>query len=151
MDEANFLESFVSLLEEKHVSYCIVDGQAVNAYVEPLVSLDLDLVVAAGQMAEVEKALSERYILDRFPHSLNVSVPGSELRIQIQTDPRYFAFVERGLSPIRSGTDPAGREPRGRTARKGLGGLGPQSPRQQAPVGPGRYLAHRRSASRASR
>lgn len=95
LDEANLLESFVSLLEEKGVSYCVVGGQAVNAYVEPLVSLDLDLVVAMKHLPELEKALSERYRLERFPHSLNVSAPGSDLRIQIQTDPRYFAFLER--------------------------------------------------------
>jgi hypothetical protein len=95
LDEANLLESFVSLLEDMGVSYCVVGGQAVNAYVEPLVSLDLDLVVAMEQLPELEKALSERFRLERFPHSLNVSVPGSDLRIQIQTDPRYFAFLER--------------------------------------------------------
>lgn len=98
LDEANLLESFVSFLEQKGVSYCVVGGQAVNAYVEPLVSLDLDLVVAVEQLPELEKELSERYRLERFPHSLNVSVPSSDLRIQIQMDPRYFAFVERAAS-----------------------------------------------------
>lgn len=95
LDEANLLESFVSLLAEKGFSYCVVGGQAVNAYVEPLVSLDLDLVVALEQLPKLEEALSERYRLERFPHSLNVSVPGSDLRIRIQTDPRYFEFVGR--------------------------------------------------------
>jgi hypothetical protein len=73
----------------------VVGGQAVNAYVEPLVSLDLDLVVASDELSHLEETLAERYALERFPHSLNVSVPGSSLRIQIQTDPRYFPFVER--------------------------------------------------------
>ncbi len=95
LDEANLLESFVSVLDETGVSYCVVGGQAVNAYVEPLVSLDLDLVVAVEQLPDLEKTLLERYRVERFPHSLNVSAPSSDLRIQIQTDPRYFAFVER--------------------------------------------------------
>jgi hypothetical protein len=30
----------------------------------------------------------------RFPHSVNISAPGSKLRVQIQTDPRYSAFVD---------------------------------------------------------
>ncbi|MEW5988732.1 MAG: hypothetical protein AB1791_19055 [Chloroflexota bacterium] len=30
-----------------------------------------------------------------FPHSLNVSAAGSDLRVQIQTDQRYSDFVER--------------------------------------------------------
>ena len=95
VDDVNLLESFVSLLEEKDIAYCIVGGQAVNAYVEPLVSLDLDLVVSVDQLPELEEALAERYRLERFPHSINISATGSDLRIQIQTDPRYFAFVER--------------------------------------------------------
>ena len=33
--------------------------------------------------------------MERFPHSLNVAGGGSKLRVQIQTDPRYFSFVER--------------------------------------------------------
>ncbi|HSF13957.1 MAG TPA: nucleotidyl transferase AbiEii/AbiGii toxin family protein [Vicinamibacteria bacterium] len=95
VDDANFLETFVSLLKEKNVAYCVVGGQAVNAYVEPLVSLDLDLVVSVDELPSLERALAERYRLERFPHSLNISVPDSDLRIQIQTDPRYFEFVER--------------------------------------------------------
>ena len=95
MDDANLLESFVSLLEERRVSYCVVGGQAVNAYVEPLVSLDLDLVVAMDQLPSLEKVLAEQYRVERFPHTSNISVPGSSLRIQIQTDPRYLPFVER--------------------------------------------------------
>ena len=86
LDEANLLESFVSVLDETGVSYCVVGGQAVNAYVEPLVSLDLDLVVAVEQLPDLEKTLLERYRVERFPHSLNVSAPSSDLRIQIQTD-----------------------------------------------------------------
>jgi hypothetical protein len=31
----------------------VIDGQAVNAYVEPLVSLDLDLVVATDQLEQM--------------------------------------------------------------------------------------------------
>ena len=95
MDEANLLEAFVSLLEERRVSYCVVGGQAVNAYVEPLVSLDLDLVVAIEHLDSLEKVLAENYRVERFPHTFNVSVPGSSLRIQIQTDPRYLPFLAR--------------------------------------------------------
>ena len=95
VDDANLLESFVSLLTERGVSWCVVGGQAVNAYVEPLVSLDLDLVVASDQLPGLEKFLAKEYRVERFPHSLNVSSPGSSLRIQIQTDARYFPFVER--------------------------------------------------------
>jgi len=36
--------------------------------------------------------------VERFPHSVNVSAPGSDLRVQLQTDSRYAAFVG-GASP----------------------------------------------------
>jgi hypothetical protein len=73
----------------------VIGGQGVNAYAEPLVSLDLDLVVAVDQLEEVEKLLGGRFHLERFPYSLNVSEAGSQLRVQIQTDPRYFDFPGR--------------------------------------------------------
>ena len=73
----------------------MIGGQGVNAYVEPLVSLDLDIVIAVEQLEAVEALLATTFNLQHFPHSLIVSVPGSDLRIQIQTDPRYHDFVER--------------------------------------------------------
>jgi hypothetical protein len=85
MDKSNFLESLIGLLADHQIRYCVIGGQGVNAYAEPLVSLDLDLVVAVDQMEEVERLLG----------SLNGSEPGSRLRVQIQTDPRYFDFPSR--------------------------------------------------------
>jgi hypothetical protein len=95
MDQSDLLESLMTLLSEHGIQFCVIGGQAVNAYVEPLVSLDLDLVVAVHQLAQVEELLSQRFVLKRFPHSLNVSSAGSDLRVQIQTDERYASFVER--------------------------------------------------------
>jgi hypothetical protein len=95
MDESNFLEGLIGLLAEHKIRYCVIGGQGVNAYAEPLVSLDLDLVVAVDQLEEVELLLGSRFHLEHFPHSLNVSEPGSQLRVQIQTDPRYFDFPSR--------------------------------------------------------
>jgi hypothetical protein len=85
MDKSNFLESLIALLAEHRIRYCVIGGQGVNAYVEPLVSLDLDLVVAVDQIEEVERLLE----------NLSVSARGSQLRVQIQTDPRYFDFPSR--------------------------------------------------------
>jgi hypothetical protein len=95
MDKSNFLESLIGLLSARKIKYCVIDGQGVNAYAEPLVSLDLDLVVAVDQLQEVEQLLGSLFQVERFPHSLNVSESGSQLRVQIQTDPRYFDFPSR--------------------------------------------------------
>ncbi|MEX1247806.1 MAG: nucleotidyl transferase AbiEii/AbiGii toxin family protein [Anaerolineales bacterium] len=94
MDRENQLEEILAFLHDNHVQYCVVGGQAVNAYVEPLVSLDLDLAVAISQLEQVESLLATKYHVERFPHSLNVTLPRSDLRVQIQTDPRYGEFVE---------------------------------------------------------
>lgn len=95
VDEAGFLERLVSLLDDERVRYCVVGGQGVNAYVEPVVSLDLDLAVAVGELERLESPLRQHFRMDRFPHRLNVSLAGSDLRVQIQLDPRYDAFVGR--------------------------------------------------------
>ncbi len=94
VDHANLLERLIALLSEHGIRYCVIGGQAVNAYVEPLVSLDLDLVVAVNQMNEVEALLRNAFRVERFAHSLNVSQSGSDLRVQIRTDPRYATFVD---------------------------------------------------------
>jgi hypothetical protein len=46
-------------------------------------------------MDEAERLLASRFHLERLPHSLNVSERGSQLRVQIQADPRYFDFLSR--------------------------------------------------------
>jgi hypothetical protein len=97
VDQENSLERLIALLEENGIRYCVIGGQAVNAYVEPLVSLDLDLVVAIDQLDLVELLLTDSYKVKHFPHSLNVSLPGSDVRVQIQTDPRYASFSERAV------------------------------------------------------
>jgi hypothetical protein len=94
VDKADFLERLVTLLTEHRIRYCVVGGQAVNAYVEPLVSLDLDLAIASGEIERLEKLLGPPFVVERFPHSLNVTLPGSDLRVQIQTDPRYSGFTQ---------------------------------------------------------
>ena len=95
MDQSNLLDQLMALLSEHGTRFCVIGGQAVNAYAEPVVSLDLDLVVAAEQLEEVESVLRRSFKVERFPNSLNVSLPDSDLRVQIQTDPRYADFVER--------------------------------------------------------
>ncbi len=96
-DTSGFLEQLIGLLSEAGVRYCVIGGQAVNAYVEPVVSLDLDVAVATDDLPRVEALLSSRFAVTRFPHSLNASLQGSDLRVQVQTDPRYAEFVPRAV------------------------------------------------------
>jgi hypothetical protein len=95
LDKSNLLEEVFSLLDENAIRFCVIGGQAVNAYVDPLVSLDLDLVVAVDQIDRMRGIFKDRFSTEVFPHSINISSPGSNLRVQIQTDPRYAGFVDR--------------------------------------------------------
>jgi hypothetical protein len=94
-DRADLLDRLIGLLNEAGIRYCVIGGQAVNAYAEPVVSLDLDIAVAVGDLVRAEALLREAFTVERFAHSLNVSLSGSDLRVQIQTDPRYAPFVDR--------------------------------------------------------
>lgn len=95
MDTTNFLETLIGFFKNKGVRFCVIGGQAVNAYVEPLVSLDLDLAIAVDSLEELEKSLAQKFNVRRLPHRLNVSLPGSDLRVQIQTDERHQSIVNR--------------------------------------------------------
>lgn len=91
----DFLQAFLDLLAKKKISYCVIGGLAVNAYVEPVVSLDLDIVIVSEKLEELIQELKKRYKVETFPHSINVFAKTSELRIQIQKDPRYQDFLKR--------------------------------------------------------
>ena len=96
LDEGALVEHVIALFREHDISFCVIGGHGVNAYVDPVISLDLDLAVATEQIEVVEALLSTHFEVKRFPHSLNVTVPNSDVRIQIQTDPRYSEFAAHG-------------------------------------------------------
>lgn len=91
--KGDFPQSLFDLLEKRRVRFCVIGGLAVNAYAEPVVSLDLDLIIVSEALEALLPILKGRYAVEAFAHSVNVSDPSSELRVQIQTDPRYQPFV----------------------------------------------------------
>ena len=95
VDDSDLLESFLAWLDAQGLRYCVIGGHAVNAYVEPVVSLDLHIVVATTHLDDLNERLGRVFTAERLPHSINVSQAGSDLRIQVQLDPRYAEFVER--------------------------------------------------------
>jgi hypothetical protein len=97
MDRSNLLEEFFALLKEHEIRFCVIGGQAVNAYAEPLVGLDLDLVVAVDQLEKIESLLGAHFDIKRSLHHMNITMPESDLGIQIQTDERYNSFVESSV------------------------------------------------------
>jgi len=95
LDRSDFLDEVFALLQKHGVRFCVIGGQAVNAYVEPLVSLDLDLAIAVTQIEQLRNPMPAHFETELFPHSLNVKSPGSNLRVRFQTDPHYSDFVNR--------------------------------------------------------
>ncbi len=92
--KSDILQLLLDILAETNSPYCIIGGLAVNAYVDPVVSLDVDIVLAAHDVAIVTNAAMERGLrVEESEHSVNLTSPGSDLRIQIQTDPRYQEFI----------------------------------------------------------
>lgn len=98
MDRSDLLDRLIDLLRGQHIPFCVIGGQGVNAYADPLVSLDLDLVVATERIAGLEGLLGRDFKVEGFAHSLNVSAPGSDLRVQFQTDPRYAPFLDHATT-----------------------------------------------------
>ena len=93
------LQIFLDIMGSTRTRYCIVGGLAVNAYVEPVVSLDLAVVIEADAVEKVSsKALEQGWKVETFEHSVNLTSSKSDLRIQLQTDPRYQEFLSRASS-----------------------------------------------------
>jgi hypothetical protein len=78
--------------------YCLIDGLAVNCYVEPVYTLDADLVVIAAKLPDLTAHLeAQSFKTEIHPHSVNAVAPGSDLRIQFTTDERYQPFPARSV------------------------------------------------------
>lgn len=75
-------------------SWCLIGGLAVNCYVEPVYTLDADIVAMASDLPAIKSELAAAgFSIADFPHSLNARMPDSDLRIQFTLDPRYQEFV----------------------------------------------------------
>jgi hypothetical protein len=92
--KSDIIQTLLDILAETGSRYCLIGGLAVNAYVEPLVSLDLDIVVTVQDVEAISNAAKDRgFRVEQFEHSVNLSSEASNLRIQLQTDPRYEEFI----------------------------------------------------------
>lgn len=94
--QVDLIQLLLDALAKMESAYCVIGGLAVNAYVEPVVSLDLDIIVAAKNLEKLMAiATSHGLKLERFEHSVILSSPQSDLRIRLQTDKRYQEFISR--------------------------------------------------------
>ncbi len=93
--KTDIIQKLFDIIDQNNIVYCVIGGLAVNAYVEPVVSLDLDIVVATTDFDTLKKAAAQTFDIKEFPHISNFYSPDSDLRIQVQTDERYQSFVQR--------------------------------------------------------
>jgi len=92
--KSDIIQLILDILSETDSPYCLIGGLAVNAYVEPVVSLDLDIVAAVEHIGAICTAARGRGLtVEDFEDSVNISSPDSEVRVQLQTDPRYQTFL----------------------------------------------------------
>lgn len=94
-DRSNFLERVIGVLNQHGIRYCVVGGVGVNAYSEPIVAQDLDIVVAADDLPRVRPLLEQEFRVREFEDSLNVYDPDSGLRVQVQLDAGHDDVVLR--------------------------------------------------------
>ena len=93
--QEDIIQILIDLLDKNEIGYCVIGGLAVNAYVEPVVSLDLDIIVATNSINKLCQVAEKIFTIKEFEHSLNLKSLKSDLRIQVQTDPRYQAFISK--------------------------------------------------------
>lgn len=94
-DKSDFLERVVALLADHGIRYCVIGGVGVNAYADPIVTEDLDIVVAADDLTRVRALLEAEFRVREFAHSFNAYDPGSRLQLQVQLHPDVPDAVDR--------------------------------------------------------
>ena len=84
----------VTTVLNRHKPWCLIGGLAVNCYVEPVYTVDVDLVVVAAKLTQIERELEGAgFKVTRFAHFTNAQRPGSKLNVQFTTDSRYQSFL----------------------------------------------------------
>lgn len=91
----DIIQQVLDSINRLHIDYCVIGGLAVNAYVEPVVSLDLDIVIVINDINKFLKDAKNKFKIETFEHSINLSSKESDIRIQLQRDGRYQKFVPR--------------------------------------------------------
>jgi hypothetical protein len=81
---------------KRHGPWCLIGGLAVNCYVEPVYTIDADIVVVARELGAIAEELGKAgFRIEQFAHSLNARKAAGKLNVQFTQDPRYQAFIAR--------------------------------------------------------
>lgn len=81
---------------ERHGPWSLIGGLAVNCYVEPVYTVDADIVVVADHLPAIREELAAAgFRIEQFLHSLNAKKADSKLNVQFTQDARYQSFIHR--------------------------------------------------------
>jgi Nucleotidyl transferase AbiEii toxin, Type IV TA system len=96
---AKDVSRLVAALEEREISWCMIDGLAVNHWAEePMATADVDIVITSDKIEDATEALkSLGFSEKRFPWSINFKGE-SKVSIQISTEEMYLDFPQRAIS-----------------------------------------------------
>jgi hypothetical protein len=88
----------IAVLERLGVRWCVIGGIAVNHWAEePVVTADVDMVVAVESVDVAVRALEEEgFTAERFPWSINLK-GSSRVSIQISTGEEYREIPGRSI------------------------------------------------------
>lgn len=91
----DIIAEFLGLLHNEGIAYCVIGGVGINAYCEPLLTLDFDCVIAKDRIKDLkEKIKAKGFKIKTHPHTYEVIHPNSDVRIQLQRDERYQGFIK---------------------------------------------------------
>jgi hypothetical protein len=84
---------------QRHGPWCLIGGLAVNCYVEPVYTVDADIVVVSQHLEAIAGELAASgFRLEQFAHSVNAKKAAGMLSIQFTQDDRYQSFIARAQS-----------------------------------------------------
>ncbi|MDX9974002.1 MAG: nucleotidyl transferase AbiEii/AbiGii toxin family protein [FCB group bacterium] len=88
----------IAVLERLDLPWCVIGGLAVNHWAEePVVTADVDLVIALERVEEAVAALvAEGFTVERFPWAVNLR-GASRVSVQISTEERYHDYPSRAV------------------------------------------------------
>ncbi len=88
----------IMVLEKLDLPWCMIGGLAVNHWAaEPMVTQDVDIVIALDQVEAAVKALEDAgFISKRFAWSINLTGE-SKVSVQISTEEMYREFPSRSI------------------------------------------------------
>ncbi|MEW5947194.1 MAG: hypothetical protein AB1742_13440 [bacterium] len=95
--EKDIIAEFINFLDGNEIDYCVIGGIGINAYCEPLITLDFDCVVFMESASDTVKILrkNKTFKVKKHPHTIEIRSEYSDLKIHVQSDKRYQPFLKR--------------------------------------------------------